>query len=86
MARGCEIKEITYDPQHCKDVAIGFIDGEYDNIETENGRISAGSFNEENVIEVPQNVKTLNVPTVKLRDMIIQKQIVWFMLFSQCCY
>jgi len=68
--RSCTIKEITYDSFHAYDAVTGFIDGKFDTL-------GAGTFSESNVIEVPQNVRTLHIPTIKLRDEIIQKNIVW---------
>jgi len=65
-----EIKEITYDKYFAYDLIVDFIDGKYDDL-------GAGNFSENNVIEIPQNVRALHTPTTMLRDYIIQKKIVW---------
>lgn len=63
------IKEICYDPYKARECALDFMDGKYD-------FLGAGMFNEENVIEIPQNNRTLHIPTTFLRDKIREKKIV----------
>lgn len=63
------IKEICYDPHKALECVSDFTDGKYD-------KLGAGVFGDNNVIQIPQNNITLNIPTTLLRDKIREKKIV----------
>jgi len=64
-----KIKEVCYDAYQAYAVVKRLQAGEYD-------ELGAGTFDEKNVIEVPQNNRYLHVPTTLLRDKIRKKEIV----------